>query len=75
MLEPRGSCSSRSRSSIALSIGFRLMLIFGIFVMWFLAFHIGLSKPIPPEQVEKAHEKYFGKQASSETSASESAAS
>ena len=37
-----------------------VMLIFGIFVMWFLAFHIGLSRPIPPEQVEAVHREQFG---------------
>ena len=36
MLEPRGSCSSRSRSSIALSIAFRLMLIFDMMVLIFV---------------------------------------
>ena len=37
-----------------------VMLIFGIFVMWFLAFHIGLSKPIPPEHVEQLHREQYG---------------
>lgn len=36
-----------------------LMLIFGIFVMWFLAFFIGLSKPIPPQQVEAICHEHF----------------
>ncbi len=40
-----------------------LMLVFGIFVMWFLAFHIGLSKPIPPEQVERVYKEQFGSEA------------
>ncbi|MAE66617.1 MAG: sodium:solute symporter [Phycisphaeraceae bacterium] len=35
------------------------MLVFGIFVMWFLAFHVGLSKPIPPERVEQVHRAHF----------------
>ncbi len=30
-----------------------LFLGFGIFVMWFLAFHMGMSEPIDPEKVEK----------------------
>ena len=29
-----------------------LFLFYGVFVMWFLAFHMGLSKPIPPEKIE-----------------------
>ncbi|MDA0747137.1 MAG: sodium:solute symporter family protein [bacterium] len=36
-----------------------LMLAFGIFVMWYLAFYVGLSKPIPPEQVEEVHKAHF----------------
>ncbi len=40
-----------------------LMLAFGIFVMWFLAFFIGLSKPIPPEEVERVHREQFPQQA------------
>ena len=36
-----------------------VMLVFGVFVMWFLAFHIGLSKPIPPEDVERLHAQQF----------------
>jgi len=39
-----------------------LMLVFGIFVMWFLAFHIGLSKPIPIEQVDQVHAEHFPQQ-------------
>ncbi len=35
------------------------MLVFGVFVMWFLAFHIGLSKPIPPEDVQRLHAQQF----------------
>ena len=37
-----------------------VMLAFGIFVMWFLAFHIGLSKPVPPERVEAVYKEHFG---------------
>ena len=36
-----------------------VMLVFGIFVMWFLAFHIGLSKPVPPEDVQRLHAEQF----------------
>ena len=36
-----------------------VMLIYGVFVMWFLAFYVGLSKPIPPEDVEKARQTHF----------------
>ena len=36
-----------------------LMLLFGIFVMWYLAFYVGLSRPIPPEQVEELHREHF----------------
>ncbi|MDP7347384.1 MAG: hypothetical protein QF735_04105, partial [Phycisphaeraceae bacterium] len=36
-----------------------VMLVFGVFVMWFLAFHIGLSKPIPPEDVQRLHAQQF----------------
>ena len=37
-----------------------LFLAFGIFVMWFLAIHIGLSKPVPPEEVERLRDEHFG---------------
>jgi hypothetical protein len=30
-----------------------MFLFYGIFVMWFLAFHMGMSDPIDPEKVEK----------------------
>ena len=36
-----------------------LMLIFGIFVMWYLAFYVGLSKPIPPDYVEDVRKTHF----------------
>ena len=36
-----------------------VMLAYGIFVMWFLAFHIGLSKPVAPEDVERLHAEHF----------------
>ena len=36
-----------------------VFLIFGIFVMWFLAFYMELSKPIPPDKVERLSKKYF----------------
>ena len=36
-----------------------LMLAFGIFVMWFLAFHMGLSRPIPPEEVERLRREHY----------------
>ena len=36
-----------------------LMLVFGIFVMWYLAFYVGLSKPIPPEKVEEARKAHL----------------
>ena len=29
-----------------------LFLLYGVFVMWFLAFHMGLSKPIAREKIE-----------------------
>ncbi|MDP6019638.1 MAG: hypothetical protein QGI32_26440, partial [Candidatus Latescibacteria bacterium] len=35
------------------------MLLFGLFVMWFLAFYLGLSKPVPPEVVEAARDEQF----------------
>ena len=35
-------------------------LAFGIFVMWFLAFYMGLSQPVSPERVESLARKYFG---------------
>ena len=35
-------------------------LAFGIFVMWFLAFFMGLSQPVSPERVESLARKYFG---------------
>ncbi len=34
-----------------------LFLGFGIFVMWFLAFHMGMSEPLDPEEVEKISEE------------------
>ena len=36
-----------------------LMLVFGIFVMWYLAFYLGLSKPVPPEYVEEVRKTHF----------------
>ena len=30
-----------------------MFLVYGIFVMWFLAFHIGMSEPIDPEKVKR----------------------
>ena len=38
-----------------------LMLIFGIFVMWMLAFKVGLSKPVPVEDVASQREAFFEK--------------
>ena len=36
-----------------------LMLVFGIFVMWYLAFYVGLSRPVPPEKVEEARQAHL----------------
>tara|TARA_Y100000590_G_scaffold465099_1_gene636360 strand:- start:22826 stop:24682 length:1857 start_codon:yes stop_codon:yes gene_type:complete len=36
-----------------------LFLAYGIFVMWFLAFQMGLSEPVNPEEVEKIHKERF----------------
>ena len=36
-----------------------VFLLFGIFVMWFLAFYMGFSKPIDPDNVETLSKKYF----------------
>jgi Na+/proline symporter len=36
-----------------------VMLLFGIFVMWFLAFYVGLSKPIPVERVEEVRKAHY----------------
>ena len=36
-----------------------LFLIYGIFVMWFLAFQMGLSEPIKSEKIEKIYKKRF----------------
>ena len=36
-----------------------LFLVYGIFVMWFLAFQMGLSKPVKPEEVERIHHQHF----------------
>ena len=30
-----------------------MFLVYGIFVMWFLAFHMGMSEPIDPEKVKR----------------------
>ena len=35
-------------------------LAFGIFVMWFLAFYMGLSQPVSPERVKSLAREYFG---------------
>ena len=37
-----------------------LFLAYGIFVMWFLAFQMGLSEPVKPEEVERIHRERFG---------------
>jgi hypothetical protein len=37
-----------------------LFLFFGIFVMWFLAFFLGLSQPIEPERVKEVYTRYYG---------------
>jgi Na+/proline symporter len=36
-----------------------LFLVYGIFVMWFLAFKVGLSEPVEPDKVERLHKEYF----------------
>jgi len=36
-----------------------LMLVFGVFVMWFLAFFLGFSKPIASEAVLAARQKHY----------------
>tara|TARA_Y100000294_G_scaffold31094_1_gene26269 strand:+ start:12921 stop:14801 length:1881 start_codon:yes stop_codon:yes gene_type:complete len=36
-----------------------LFLLYGIFVMWFLAFQMGLSEPVDPEKIEKYHKEHF----------------
>ena len=36
-----------------------LFLIYGIFVMWFLAFQMGLSEPIKSEKIEEIYKKRF----------------
>jgi len=36
-----------------------LFLIFGIFVMWFLAFYMGFSQPISSRKIEETFKKYF----------------
>ena len=36
-----------------------LMLAFGVFVMWFLAFFLGFSKPISTESIEVAKRKHY----------------
>jgi Na+/proline symporter len=36
-----------------------LFLVYGIFVMWFLAFQVGLSEPVEPDKVERLHKEYF----------------
>ena len=43
------------------------MLGFGIFVMWFLAFHVGLSNPSPPEEVERVRAEHFVKHTDNRT--------
>ena len=36
-----------------------VFLFFGIFVMWFLAFYMGFSKPIPSKKIESTFNNYF----------------
>ena len=36
-----------------------VFLFFGIFVMWFLAFYMGFSKPIPSKKLESTFNNYF----------------
>ena len=36
-----------------------LMLAYGIFVMWYLAFYVGLSRPVPPDRVEEARKAHL----------------
>ena len=36
-----------------------VMLAFGVFVMWFLAFFLGFSKPIAPEAVKAARQRHY----------------
>ena len=36
-----------------------LFLLYGIFVMWFLAFHMELSKPIEPQRVDAVYKDHF----------------
>ena len=36
-----------------------VFLFFGIFVMWFLAFYMGFSKPIPSKKLENTFNNYF----------------
>ena len=38
-----------------------IMLLFGIFVMWMLAFKVGLSKPVPIEDVTSQREAFYKK--------------
>ena len=36
-----------------------LMLAFGVFVMWFLTFFLGFSKPIAPEAIKTARQRHY----------------
>ena len=45
-----------------------LMLLFGIFVMWMLAFKVGLSTPISIENVESQHKAFFADKEETPTS-------
>ena len=36
-----------------------MFLLFGIFVMWFLAFYMGFSQPISEEKLEESYKKHF----------------
>ena len=35
------------------------MLAFGVFVMWFLTFFLGFSKPIAPEAIKTARQRHY----------------
>jgi Na+/proline symporter len=48
-----------------------IFLLFGIFVMWFLAFFLGLSQPIDPEKVQEVYASHYGERSDDDAAEAE----
>ena len=44
---------------VAVNVIIIAFLLFGIFVMWFLAFYMGFSQPISSKKIDKIFKKHF----------------